>query len=68
MVERVRDIGIVDLTHVAVHAILPPLLVGMHFKRTPFVSCFLKLSCVRCTASQLRAGRDSVSARLPNVE
>ena len=46
----------------------PPLLVGMHYGRSPWILCFLKLSFVRCTASQLRAGRDSVSARLTNVE
>ena len=62
---RVGRISIVDLAHLAV---LPPLRVGMHHERSPWVSCFLKLSCVRCTASQIRAGRDSVSARLINVE
>ena len=37
---------------------------GMHYERSPWVPCFLKLSCVRCTPSQLRAGRDSVLVQL----
>ena len=65
---RVGHIGIVDRAHLAVLAMLPPLFVGMHYERVPRVSCLLKLSCVQCTASQFRASRDSVSARLINVE
>ena len=65
---HVGHISIVDLANLTVLAMLPPLLVGMHYKRTSWVSCFLKLSCVRYTANPLRAGRDSVSARLTNVE
>ena len=65
---RVDHDSIVDRAHLAVLVLLPPLLVGMHYERSPWVSCFLKFSWVRCTASQLRAGRDSVSARLKNVE
>ena len=60
-------ISIADRAHLAILAILPTLLAGMHYERSPWVSCFLKLSCVHYTASQLRAGRESALARLIDV-
>ena len=65
---RVGHLSRGDLAHLAVLALLPPLRVGMHYEGSSLISCFLRLSCVRCTASQLRAGRDFVLARLTNVK
>ena len=65
---HVGHISIVDLAHLAVLAMLLPLRWDALHKRTFWVSCFLKLSCVRYTAGQLRAGRDSISARQTNGE
>ena len=48
---RVDNISIVDLAHLAVLKLFHPRLVRMHYARSPWISCFLKLSCVRYAAS-----------------
>ena len=65
---RVDHINIVELAQLVTLALLLPLRVGMDYKRFPLIYYFFQLSCVRCTACQHRAGRDSVPARLTNVE
>ena len=59
--------SVVDLAHLPAFAMLPPLLFSILYERSPWVACSLKFSCLQCTASQLRAGRGFVSARLTNV-
>ena len=51
----------VDMTHLAVLSCSPPRLGGMHLLPPTLLRSM-------CTASQLRAGLDSVSARLTKVE